>query len=136
MLSREKIGALLRQMNESLTLLAEFKGAIEKKHTSYDSVCGRVQAAASPKQTVQFLLWITKNAHLLARHIPGFTRSQHHTPNVEFIAGKSSAASSSSVAQSKKQTGASSSSGVSSSAQAAAPAEINEQFRDIFDFPN
>jgi hypothetical protein len=77
---------LLKKLNESLALLQSFKNAIERKHTSYDSVCGRVQAAATPKQVVLFQLWITKHAALLSKYIPDFSRSIHHTPNVEFIA--------------------------------------------------
>jgi hypothetical protein len=83
---RERIVNLLKKLNESLTLLQSFKSAIERKHTSYDSVCGRVQAAATPKQVVLFQLWITKHATLLSKYIPDFSRSIHHTPNVEFIA--------------------------------------------------
>lgn len=82
---REKIKRLLTQLNESLSLLGSFKAAIERKHTSYDNVCGRVQAAATPKQVVQFQLWITRNAQWLSRYIPDFSRSVHHTPNIEFI---------------------------------------------------
>lgn len=76
---------LLGHLSESLELLQSLKIAIENKHASYDKVCGRVQDAANPKQTVKFLMWISKNSEALSKYIPGFNRSVHHTPNVEFV---------------------------------------------------
>lgn len=101
---------LLAQLQESLTLIDSLKTAIDKKHSSYDSVCGRgrlslhsnlrhlniccheflivrtlVQQACTPKQTVTFLIWIASHADRLGKHIPSFSRNVHHTPNVEFV---------------------------------------------------
>lgn len=39
--NRDKIVELLAQLQESLTLIDSLKTAIDKKHSSYDSVCGR-----------------------------------------------------------------------------------------------
>ncbi|RYH14528.1 hypothetical protein EON65_33430 [archaeon] len=82
---REKVTVLLGQVRECLELLNKLRHAIARKHESYDAVCGRVQEAASPKQTVQFLMWINKHADTLAKYIPGFTRSQHYVPNHQFV---------------------------------------------------
>ena len=84
---REKTLELLGQLKESLDLLKTLKGAIERKHEVYDRICGRAQSAATPKQTVKFLIWITRHADILSRYIPGFSRNAHHTPNAEFIEG-------------------------------------------------
>lgn len=78
---------MLAQLQESLSLIATLKTAIEKKHACYDGICGRVQEAASPKQTVLFLKWISAHAEELAKYIPSFSRSVHHMPNVEFVEG-------------------------------------------------
>lgn len=86
---REKTLELLGQLKESLDLLKTLKGAIERKHEVYDRICGRAQSAATPKQTVKFLIWITRHADVLSRYIPGFSRNAHHTPNAEFIEGVS-----------------------------------------------
>lgn len=82
---RERIRSLLAQLNESLTLLNSFKAAVEKKHKSYDTICGRVQDEASPKQIVLFLLWIKKNAETLAKYIPNFSHNIHHQPSADII---------------------------------------------------
>mmetsp|Transcript_79746 Transcript_79746/g.156388 ORF Transcript_79746/g.156388 Transcript_79746/m.156388 type:complete len:416 (+) Transcript_79746:48-1295(+) len=82
---REKTQHLLGQLKESLSLIGTLKTAIEKKHACYDGICGRVQEAATPKQTVLFLRWISAHAEELAKHIPAFSRSVHHMPNVEFV---------------------------------------------------
>ena len=82
---RAKIVELLTQLKESLRLIQSLRGAIDKKHSSYDSLLRRIQESTSPKQTVLFLLWITRNATALSRFIPQFSRSIHHTPNVEFV---------------------------------------------------
>jgi hypothetical protein len=83
---RERIKTLLDQLRESLGLLQSLKDATEKKHASYDHVCGRVQDAAQPKQTVKFLIWITKNADTIAKFIPGFTvRNAPHVPQADFV---------------------------------------------------
>jgi hypothetical protein len=76
---------LLGQLKESLDLLQALKDHIEKKHACYDQICGRVQSAATPKQVVKFLIWITNNAEILGKHLQGFNRNIHHTPNVEFV---------------------------------------------------
>jgi len=78
---------LLAQLKESLDLLKTLKGAIELKHEVYDRICGRAQDAATPKQTVKFLIWISRHADVLSKYIPGFSRNSHHTPNAEFIGG-------------------------------------------------
>lgn len=96
---RERVSSLLNQLRECLQLLQTLKVAIEKKHASFDAVCGRVQAAATPKQIVQFQMWITKNAELLGKYIPGFTRAAHHIPNAQFVELPSSTQSSSSAQQ-------------------------------------
>eukprot|EP00598_Pedospumella_elongata_P001199 CAMPEP_0184968304 /NCGR_PEP_ID=MMETSP1098-20130426/1391_1 /TAXON_ID=89044 /ORGANISM="Spumella elongata, Strain CCAP 955/1" /LENGTH=383 /DNA_ID=CAMNT_0027489895 /DNA_START=42 /DNA_END=1193 /DNA_ORIENTATION=+ len=95
---RHKTTNLLGQLKESLSLIATLKTAIEKKHACYDSICGRVQDAATPKQTVLFLKWIATHAEDLAKHIPSFSRNVHHMPNVEFVDGVSGATTSSSSA--------------------------------------
>jgi hypothetical protein len=74
-----------------LSLIGTLKTAIEKKHACYDGICGRVQEAATPKQTVLFLKWISAHADELAKHIPSFSRSVHHMPNVEFVEGVTNA---------------------------------------------
>eukprot|EP00981_Chlorochromonas_danica_P001395 scaffold296_cov164-Ochromonas_danica.AAC.12 len=102
---REKISSLLNQLRDSLQLLQSLKVAIEKKHASFDAVCGRVQAAATPKQIVQFQMWITKNAEMLGKYIPGFSRTAHHIPNAQFVELPSSTPSSSS-SSSAQQTAA------------------------------
>jgi hypothetical protein len=81
----ERIKYLLGQLKESLDLLQSLKDATEKKHASYDHVCGRVQDASQPRQTVKFLMWITKNADALAKYIPGFGVRASYIPNVEFV---------------------------------------------------
>lgn len=58
---------------------------MEKKHKSYDTICGRVQDEASPKQIVLFLLWIKKNAETLAKYIPNFSHNIHHQPSADII---------------------------------------------------
>lgn len=78
---------MLAQLNESLALLNSFKTAVEKKHNSYDKICGRVQDEAAPKQIVLFLLWIKKNAETLARYIPNFSRNTHYQPSADIIRG-------------------------------------------------
>ncbi len=95
---------LLGQLKESLSLIGTLKSAIEKKHACYDGICGRVQEAATPKQTVLFLKWISTHAEQLAKHIPSFSRNVHHTPNVEFVDGVNGT-SSSSLAQESGLTG-------------------------------
>ncbi|KAJ1424864.1 hypothetical protein B484DRAFT_451343 [Ochromonadaceae sp. CCMP2298] len=87
---REKTVELLGQLKESLSLIGTLKTAIEKKHSSYDSICGRVQEAATPKQTVIFLRWIAAHAEELASYIPSFSRNVHHMPNVNFVDGVAS----------------------------------------------
>jgi len=84
---RDKTTNLLGQLKESLSLIGTLKTAIEKKHACYDGICGRVQEAATPKQTVLFLKWISTHAEELAKHIPSFSRNVHHMPNVEFVDG-------------------------------------------------
>lgn len=91
---RHKTTNLLGQLKESLSLISTLKTAIEKKHACYDSICGRVQDAATPKQTVLFLRWIATHAEDLAKHIPSFSRNVHHMPNVEFVDGVNAASSS------------------------------------------
>jgi len=93
---REKNLELLAQLKESLSLIGAIKTAIERKHACYDAVCGRVQAAATPKQTVLFLKWIATHAEILAKFIPSFSRNVHHTPNVEFVEGVAAATNTSS----------------------------------------
>ena len=61
----------MAQLRESLDLLQVLKVNIEKKHGCYDSICGRVQGAATPKQVVKFLMWITNNAEALGKYIQG-----------------------------------------------------------------
>lgn len=61
-----------------MELIQTLKEAIEKKHSSYDHVCGRVQSAATAEQIVKFLIWISKNADKLAKFVPGFNRSHHY----------------------------------------------------------
>lgn len=83
---RERTSILLGKLRECLDLIESLKTAIEKKHKCYDNICGRVQLAATPKQVVIFLRWISKNANVLAKHIQGgFSRSIQHVPNVEFV---------------------------------------------------
>ncbi len=82
---RERIKYLLGQLKESLDLLQSLKIATEKKHECYDYVCGRVQDAAEPTQTVRFLMWITRNVDRLAKHIPGFGIRASYVPNIEFV---------------------------------------------------
>lgn len=76
---------LLAQLRECLDLLGQLKKAIEQKHECYDAICGRAQSAASPTQTVKFLMWINKHADDLAKFIPGFSRNTHHTPDVDIV---------------------------------------------------
>lgn len=83
--NRDKTLELLALLKESLDLLKLLKSAIEKKHEVYDRICGRAQSAANPKQTVKFLIWITRHADVLSKYIPGFSRNIHHTPNAEFV---------------------------------------------------
>lgn len=40
---------LLAQLQESLTLIDSLKTAIDKKHSSYDSVCGRGKLSLNSK---------------------------------------------------------------------------------------
>jgi hypothetical protein len=104
---------LLGQLKESLSLIGTLKTAIEKKHACYDGICGRVQEAATPKQTVLFLKWISAHADELAKHIPSFSRNVHHMPNVEFVEGVTNAGGVGSL--SSAAGGEGSSSGVGSS---------------------
>jgi hypothetical protein len=82
---REKIAILLSQLQETLELLQGLKVHIEQKHATYDQICGRVQSAANPKQTVKFLMWITNNAEALGKYISGFRQSSHPVPNAELV---------------------------------------------------
>jgi hypothetical protein len=87
--SRERVLSLLRKLNETLVLLQDFKTAIHLKHAAYDNICGRVQKAASPKQVAQFQLWLLKNVHLLANHVPNLQRDTH-VPDLKFISNSNS----------------------------------------------
>jgi hypothetical protein len=44
-----------------------------------------VQSAASPKQVVRFLIWITNNAEALGKYISGFRQSAHPVPNADLL---------------------------------------------------
>ncbi len=69
-----------------MELLQSLRFRIDKKHSVYDQICGRVQSAATPKQVVKFLMWITKNTEGLSRHISGFShRSHSHIPNIDIV---------------------------------------------------
>lgn len=87
---RHRVQELLGHLKESLSLIKDIKVAIEKKHACYDSICGGVQDSVTPKQTVMFLMWITKHQEKLAKYIPAFSRSIHHTPNVKFVSDMAS----------------------------------------------
>ena len=109
---REKTTHLLGHLKESLNLIGTLKTAIEKKHACYDAICGRVQDAATPKQIVLFLKWISAHADELAKYIPSFSRNVHHMPNVEFVEGVTSSSSSSSSSSNPAPLSGSSSSSV------------------------
>eukprot|EP01038_Epipyxis_sp_PR26KG_P007984 gene7984-10827_t len=81
---RERIGGLLGQLKESLNLIESLKTSIANKHEAYDGICGRVQEAVTPRQTVLFQLWINQNADKLAKFLPDFNRSAHHLSSAEF----------------------------------------------------
>jgi hypothetical protein len=72
-------------LKETLDLLQALKGHIEQKHATYDQICGRVQGAATPKQVVRFLIWITNNAEALGKYISGFRQSAHPVPNADLL---------------------------------------------------
>jgi hypothetical protein len=62
---RQRIKALLSQLQESLNLVAQLRTAISKRHAFFDDQCGGVQQIATPQQMVQFLLWMSKNSQRL-----------------------------------------------------------------------
>ena len=101
-------------------MIGTLKTAIEKKHACYDGICGRVQEAATPKQTVLFLTWISAHADELAKHIPSFSRNVHHMPNVEFVEGVTNASSSASGSGSGSGVAGSAVSGSSGSSSSTA----------------
>jgi hypothetical protein len=65
--NRIKAQELTEKLKESLDLLKELKIAIENKHAAFDFECGKVESVTTPKQTVLFLMWVTKNAERLAQ---------------------------------------------------------------------
>lgn len=58
---RQRIKALLGQLQESLNLVQQLKTAISKRHAFFDAQCGGVQQIGTPQQTVHFLLWMAAN---------------------------------------------------------------------------
>lgn len=51
----------------SVDLVQELKVAIEEKHNCFDRECGKIEAVCTPKQSVLFLMWVTKNVELLSK---------------------------------------------------------------------
>jgi hypothetical protein len=74
--TRQRAKALLSQLQESLGLIDKLKNAIERKHACFDYRCGEVQKRTTPTQSVRFLLWINRNAEVLARVVPNFPPKQ------------------------------------------------------------
>ena len=70
---RQRIKALLGQLQESLNLLGELRDSIKKRHAHFDSQCGGLAQIATPKQTVQFLMWMEANKKELASLVPLWT---------------------------------------------------------------
>ena len=64
---RSKSKILADQLKESVELVKELRVAIEKKHTCFDHECGKIEAVCNPKQSVLFLMWVTRNVELLSR---------------------------------------------------------------------
>lgn len=58
---------LSRQLKEAVELVKELKIAIETKHLAFDTECSKVEAVCTPKQSVLFLMWVTKNAEKLSK---------------------------------------------------------------------
>jgi hypothetical protein len=67
LLCRVKAKHLSEQLKESVMLVADLKVAIEAKHHAFDTECGKIEAVCNPKQTVLFLMWVTKNAEALSK---------------------------------------------------------------------
>ena len=64
---RQRIKALLVQLQESLSLVGQLRTAIAKRHGHYDAQCGGVAAIATPAQTVKFLLWVSEHSAKISR---------------------------------------------------------------------
>ena len=69
MVTRQKAQILTNQLKESLSLISDLKAAIDSKHSAFDSACGQVEAFCTPKQIIQFLMWISRNAPKLGQVI-------------------------------------------------------------------
>ena len=63
---RQRIKALLAQLQESLNLVSQLRTSINKRHAFFDEQCGGVQQIATPSQMVKFLLWCTEKAQRLS----------------------------------------------------------------------
>ena len=64
---RTKAKVLSEQLKEAVELVKELKVAIERKHSAFDTECGKIEAVCNPKQSVLFLMWVTKNVELLSK---------------------------------------------------------------------
>lgn len=82
---RPRVKELLVKLRESFKLITALRTAISHRHENLDLRCTTVQQNCTAKQTVQFLIWISRNVRLLTNHIPDFSRSSAgHTSNPVF----------------------------------------------------
>lgn len=85
---RQKAQILTNQLKGSFELIRDLKKAIDEKHAAFDSACGKVESICTPRQTILFLMWISKNADKLAQVIPEFDRIVPHVPETANFAVK------------------------------------------------
>jgi hypothetical protein len=76
---RQRIKALLVQLQESLSLVGQLRTAIAKRHGHYDAQCGGVAAIATPAQTVKFLLWVSEHSAKISRLMAADDKSKIDT---------------------------------------------------------
>lgn len=77
---RQRIKALLVQLQESLSLVGQLRTAIAKRHGHYDAQCGGVAAIATPAQTVKFLLWVSEHSAKISRLMAEDDKSKISAP--------------------------------------------------------
>jgi pheromone shutdown protein TraB len=62
---RKRVLELLEKLQESLELTDSLQESIAKRHAVFEACLTGLQSIISPRQTVQFLLWVRKFGHLL-----------------------------------------------------------------------
>ena len=81
---RGRIRDLIVQLRESLDLIKTLRTSINNRHQILDKRITSIRQIATAKQTVQLLLWISKNSERLIKFVPNFTKGSTYTPGIKF----------------------------------------------------